>query len=46
MTLGDVAARFEEAGIAERSRALLSLQRCQPGCQLVTTRRMRRAHGA
>ncbi len=31
MTLADVAARFEEAGIAERSRALLSLQRCKPG---------------
>jgi hypothetical protein len=31
MTLADVAARFEEAGIAERPRALLSLQRCQPG---------------
>ncbi len=31
MTLADVAARFEEAGIAERSRALLSLSRCNPG---------------
>lgn len=31
MTLSDVAARFEEAGIAERSRALLSLSRCKPG---------------
>lgn len=31
MTLADVAARFEEAGIATRSSALLSLQRCQPG---------------
>jgi len=31
MTLADVAARFEEAGIAEHSRALLSLQRCKPG---------------
>jgi hypothetical protein len=31
MTLADVAGRFEEAGIAERSRALLSLQRCKPG---------------
>lgn len=31
MTLADVAARFEEAGIAARSRALLSLQRCKPG---------------
>jgi len=31
MTLSDVAARFEEAGVAERSRALLSLQRCKPG---------------
>jgi len=31
MTLADVAARFEEAGIAERPRALFSLQRCQPG---------------
>lgn len=31
MTLADVAARFEEAGIAERRRALLSLQRCKPG---------------
>lgn len=31
MTLADVAARFEEAGIAERSRALLSLQHCKPG---------------
>ena len=30
MTLADVAARFEEAGIADRSRALLSLQRCRP----------------
>lgn len=31
MTLTEVAIRFEEAGIAERSRALLSLQRCKPG---------------
>ncbi len=31
MRLSDVAARFEEAGIAARSRALLSLQRCKPG---------------
>src|SRR5690606_22055780 len=31
MTLSDVATRFGEAGIAERSRALLSLQRCKPG---------------
>lgn len=31
MTLADVAGRFEEAGIAARSRALLSLQRCKPG---------------
>ena len=31
MTLADVAARFESAGIASRSRALLSLQRCRPG---------------
>lgn len=31
MTLAEVAARFEEADIAERSRALLSLQRCKPG---------------
>lgn len=31
MTLLEVAARFEEAGIADRSRALLSLQRCKPG---------------
>jgi hypothetical protein len=31
MTLLDVAARFEEAGLAERSRALLSLKRCRPG---------------
>lgn len=30
MTLLDVAARFEELGIAERGRALLSLQRCKP----------------
>lgn len=30
MTLLDVAIRFEEAGIADRQRALLSLQRCQP----------------
>lgn len=30
MTLDEVAARFEEAGIAERSRALLSLKRCKP----------------
>jgi hypothetical protein len=31
MTLVEVAARFEQAGIAERSRALLALQRCRPG---------------
>jgi hypothetical protein len=31
MTLLEVAARFEEAGIAHRSHALLSLQRCKPG---------------
>lgn len=31
MTLAQVAARFEEAGIAPRDRALRSLQRCQPG---------------
>jgi hypothetical protein len=31
MTLSEVAARFEGAGIAERSNALLSLQRCKPG---------------
>lgn len=31
MTLAEVAGRFEEADIAERSRALLSLQRCKPG---------------
>jgi hypothetical protein len=31
MTLADVAARFEAAGIAERSRALIALQRCKPG---------------
>lgn len=30
MTLSEVATRFEEAGIAKRSRALLSLQRCKP----------------
>jgi hypothetical protein len=30
MTLADVAARFEEVGIAGRSRALLSLKRCKP----------------
>jgi hypothetical protein len=30
MTLLDVAARFEEVGIAPRERALLSLQRCKP----------------
>jgi len=30
MTLREVAARFEEAGIAELPRALLSLQRCKP----------------
>jgi hypothetical protein len=30
MSLDEVAARFEEAGIAERSRALLSLKRCKP----------------
>lgn len=31
MTLVEVATRFEEAGVAERSRALLSLRRCKPG---------------
>lgn len=31
MTLDEVATRFEHAGIAERSRALLSLKRCKPG---------------
>lgn len=31
MTLPEVAARFEEAGIDEAWRALLSLQRCRPG---------------
>jgi hypothetical protein len=31
MTLADVAARFEQAGIADRSSALLSLKRCRPG---------------
>lgn len=31
MTLDDVAARFEEAGIAERARARQSLARCKPG---------------
>lgn len=31
MTLVEVAERFEAAGIADRSRALLSLQRCKPG---------------
>jgi hypothetical protein len=31
MTLAQVAARFDEVGIAERSRALQSLKRCQPG---------------
>src|SRR5262249_40546636 len=31
MTLSEVAARFEGAGIAERANALLSLQRCKPG---------------
>lgn len=31
MTLQEVATRFEEAGIADASRALLSLQRCKPG---------------
>lgn len=31
MTLVEVSARFEEVGVAERSRALLSLQRCKPG---------------
>ena len=31
MTLVDVADRFEEAGIAHRDRALLSLKRCRPG---------------
>ncbi|MBK6920720.1 MAG: hypothetical protein IPH07_25205 [Deltaproteobacteria bacterium] len=31
MTLADVAGRFEEVGIVEHSRALLSLQRCEPG---------------
>jgi len=31
MTLLDVAARFEQADVAERPRALRSLQRCRPG---------------
>lgn len=31
MTLLDVATRLEDAGIADRERALLSLQRCKPG---------------
>jgi hypothetical protein len=31
MTLAEVAVRFEQAGIAERSNALLSLKRCKPG---------------
>jgi hypothetical protein len=31
MTLLEVAERFEAAGVAERGRALLSLQRCKPG---------------
>ena len=31
MTLDEVAVRFEEAGIADRAGALLSLQRCKPG---------------
>ena len=31
MTLLDVATRIQEAGIARRERALLSLQRCKPG---------------
>ncbi len=31
MTLVEVAARFEAAGIAEHARALRSLQRCKPG---------------
>jgi len=30
MTLTDVAARFEEAGLARQDQALLSLQRCRP----------------
>lgn len=30
MTLAEVAVRFDEAGVAERSRALQSLQRCKP----------------
>jgi len=30
MTLDEVAERFEAAGIADRGRALLSLQRCEP----------------
>jgi hypothetical protein len=30
MTLADVATRFAAAGVADRSRALLSLQRCKP----------------
>lgn len=30
MTLEDVASRFEQAGVADRARALLSLKRCQP----------------
>lgn len=31
MTLAEAAIRFEEAGIAERARALSSLKRCKPG---------------
>jgi len=31
MTLADVAARFEAAGVAPREQALRSLQRCRPG---------------
>jgi len=31
MTLDEVAVRFEAAGIADRARALRSLQRCKPG---------------
>lgn len=31
MTLAQVASRFAQAGIADRRRALLSLQRCKPG---------------
>jgi hypothetical protein len=31
MTLVEVAERFEEAGVTDFERALLSLQRCKPG---------------